>query len=186
MALWQHLFASKVLPCQVQALSLWGRTCSEQWGKKQLRHILVTGRRNTSSFCEALLRLSLFKRAEILKSSSWLQPLMLIVMWFERSPCLGLCMPYHGILFMSAVKLRMEKMSLLSFHPGLPSLELRLWVSVVADLGEACNPEGCDYCHHTCSIWPLGFWGHEHPPKNRGQDGSPWVWTGLLNKDFWT
>lgn len=40
------------------------------------------------------------------------------------------------------------------------SLELRLWVSVVADLGEAPNPEDCDSCHHTCSPWVLG---HERP-----------------------
>lgn len=41
----------------------------------------------------------------------------------------------------------------------LSSLELRLQVSVVADLGEASNTEGGDSCHHTYSIqapWALG------------------------------
>lgn len=74
----------------------------------------------------------------------------------------------------------------LLFHPGLPSLELRLWVSVVADLGEACNPEGCDYLPSYLFHLALGLWAMSTHLKNRGQDGSPWVWTGLLNKDFWT
>ena len=69
---------------------------------------------------------------------------------------------------------------------ALSSLELRLWVSVVADLGEALNPEGCDSCHHTCSIQAPGLWVMSTHLKNRGQDGSPWFWTVLLNKDFWT
>lgn len=48
---------------------------------------------------------------------------------------------------------------LFSSIQSLSSLELRLQVSVVADLGEASNTEGGDSCHHTYSIqapWALG------------------------------
>lgn len=67
----------------------------------------------------------------------------------------------------------------------LSSLEIRLQVSVVADLGEAPNTEGCDSCHHTCSIQALWALGHVFPSVKQGP--------GRLNlvfdcsaKDFWT
>lgn len=60
-------------------------------------------------------------------------------------------------------------MSLLSSSiQTLFSLELRHWVCVIADLGEAPNPEGCDPCHYTCSIQAPWALGHERLSEKHG------------------
>lgn len=66
----------------------------------------------------------------------------------------------------------------------LSLLELRLGVSVVADLGEASNTEGCGSCH-TCSIQAPWALGHELPSEKQGPG-----WLTLVcdcsAKDIWS
>lgn len=74
---------------------------------------------------------------------------------------------------------------LLFFIQTLSSLEIRLPVFGVVDLGEASNTEGCDFCHHTCSIQGLWALGHVVPSVKQGPGWLIFVFDSSA-KDFWT